>query len=606
MPRFGFVGPSYTVQSTEVAAEECINLFAETNESGGAFDMATAYGGREYVNIKSYYGTPGLKVFSTLPGIPRGGIEANGRCFEVAGDGFYEVFSDGTFTKWGTVANDGKAASLAFNSIQILVVSGGQAYCFALAPSTWAANTTYIVGALILDPNSNIQRATSAAWAANTAYALGFQIVDLNGNIQQVTTAGTSGTGVPDWQPSGTTTDGTVVWTYQDYADGDAGTSGDTEPTFGPDPGNSTPDGTGTLVWVNQGTRVLNVTSQLAGVPVQCDGADTYFIVMFQNSNKYQMSQFLDGTTWPGQLVNEVSVFPDNIVSLIVNHRELWIFGSRRSQPFQDTGSAEVFDPIPGALIETGSAATFSVSRLDNSVFWVGQDERGAVIAWRSNGYTPQRISTHAVEVWLSQQANIADLTAYSYQDRGHLFWVLYVPGADCTWVYDVGEGLWHKRAAWVNGNYQPHWSWNHVFCFGKHLVGDWNSNNLYEMTFSAYDDNGTLIRRLRQAPTVKQELERVYHAELKVDFDVGLGPQSPLLDGNNAPRAPQAMLQWSNDGGKTWGNEHWRGCGMAGQTMTFVRWQRLGESRRRVYRLIVTDPVAWAVVDAYLRLGNG
>lgn len=487
MPRFGFVGPSYTVQSSEVAAEECINWFAETNESGGAFDMEQAYGGREFSSLKSYYGTPGLKAFADLTYPPRGGIEANGRCFFVAGATFWELLADGTKTNRGGVVNDQVAASLAFNGIQILVVTGGHAYCFTLATNA-----------------------------------------------------------------------------------------------------------------------LVEVTAQLAGVPVQCDSADTYFIVCFQNSNKYQMSQVLDGTTWPGQLVNEVSVFPDNIAALIVNHRELWIFGNRRSQPFQDTGSAEVFDPIPGALIEHGCGATFSAIRADNSVFWVDEDERGGRMVWRSNGYTPQRISTHAVEVWLDQQPGISGLTAYSYQQRGHIFYVMYVPGGDCTWVYDIGENLWHKRAAWANGNYQPHWSWNHVYCFGKHLVGDWNSGKVYDMGFGYYDDNGTQTRRLRQAPTVKQELNRVYHSELRVDFDVGLGPQPPLVDGNNAPRAPQAMLQISNDGGKTWGAEHWRSCGMAGETMTFVRWKRLGESRRRVYRLVVTDPCQWSIVDAYLEIAGG
>ena len=486
MPRFGFVGPSYTLQSSEVAAEECINWFAETNESG-AFDAAQVYGGRSFASLKSYYGTPGLKAFADLTYPPRGGIEANGRCFFVTGATFWELAADGTKTNRGAVVNDYTAASLAFNGIQILIVTGGHAYCFTLATNA-----------------------------------------------------------------------------------------------------------------------LVEVTGQLAGVPVQCDSADTYFIVCFQNSNKFQMSQVLDGTTWPGQLVNEVSVFPDNIVSLIVNHRELWIFGNRRSQPYQDTGSAEVFDPIPGALIETGCAATFSVTRADNSVFWIGQDERGAVIAWRSNGYTPQRVSTHAVEVWLSQQANIASLTAYSYQDRGHLFWVLYVPGADCSWVFDIGENLWHKRAAWVNGKYEPHWSWNHVYCFGKHLVGDWKTGNVYEMSFSYLDDNGTPIRRLRQTPTVKQELNRVYMSELRVDFDTGLGPQPPLVDASNAPRAPQAMLRISRDGGKTFGPEHWRSCGMAGQTMTFVRWKRLGQSRRPVFQLVVTDPIQWSIVDAYLELAGG
>ncbi len=485
--RIGWGGPSYIAQSSAIADEECINWFVETLGTQSVEVAVKAYGGATASGIRSTLRTPGLKVFCSLPGTPRGGIEANGRCFEVAGSSLCEIFSDGSFTTYGTVADDGKAASFAFNSIQILIVSGGHAYCFTLATNA-----------------------------------------------------------------------------------------------------------------------LLEVTDQLAGVPMQCDGSDTYGIVIFKNSNKYQMSQVLDYSTWPGALVNEVSVFPDNLVSMLVNHRELWLWGNRRSQPFQDTGSTEVFDPIPGALIETGSAATLCVDRIDNSVFWVQQDERGALIASRSNGYTPQRISTYSEELWFSQQANIAEMTSYSYQDRGHMFWVLYVPGADCSLVYDVTENLWHKRAAWVNGKYQPHWSWNHVFCFGRHLVGDWNSHNLYEMTFDALDDNGTNVRRLRRAPTVSNEMNWIRHTQLTVDFETGLGPQPPFLDGNNAPRPPQAILRWSDDRGKTWSNEHVMGCGFAGEFKTRVVWRRLGRSRYRVYELVVTDPIAWAIVDAYLEISNG
>jgi hypothetical protein len=482
--RFGFVGGSYTAQSGAVADEEAINWFAETNESGG-YIGSSAYGGREAGTVKSYFGTPGLSVFSALPdGPPRGEFEINGRLFAVGGGTLFEVFADGTNIARGIVAKDANPASICANSIQLLIVSGGHAYCFTL------------------------------------------------------------------------------------------------------------------------GTNVLlEVTSQLADVPVQCDCSDTIAVVMFQNSNKFQMSQVLDFSVWPGQLVNEVSVFAENIVSIVVNHRELWVLGQKRSQPYQNTGSVEVFDVIPGALIENGSAATFSPVRLDNSVFWVGQDERGALIAVRSNGYTPSRVSTHAVEFWLSKQKNISQLVSYSYQDRGHLFWVLYVPNSDCSWVYDVGEKLWHKRATWVSskGVYQPHLSWNHVYAFGKHLVGDWNSANLYEMSFDNLTDNGNLIRRARRAPTVTNEKNWIYHTQLTVDFAAGLGPQPPLTDGSGNPREPQAVLRWSDDRGQTWSNEHARGCGLAGQYAKRVFWTRLGRSRNRVYELVVTDPTSWAIVDAYL-----
>lgn len=351
---------------------------------------------------------------------------------------------------------------------------------------------------------------------------------------------------------------------------------------------------------------LTEVTSLMAGTPLWGDYSDSYCVVMFANSNKFQISQVLDASTWPGLLVNEVSVFADNINGLIVNHREPWVFGTRRSQPYQDTGSNEVFDVIPGTLIEKGCVSPYVPCRLDNSIFWIDQDERGALSAWRSNGYTPQRISTHAVEFDLgtNSAANLALMTSYAYEDGGHLFWVLYVPGSNWSWCYDVVEALWHKRAYWnqSTGQWQPHFSWNHAYAFGKHLVGDWNSGNLYQMSMANLTDNTVAIRRLRRSPTVLNEMERIYHSELVLDFDTGLGPQPPLLDGSGNPRPPQAMLRWSNDRGKTWSNQHVLNCGFAGQYTARAIQRRLGQSRYRVYEMSVSDPIPWTLVDAYLR----
>ena len=187
--------------------------------------------------------------------------------------------------------------------------------------------------------------------------------------------------------------------------------------------------------------NMLDVTAQLAAIPLKVQYDDTYFVMMFQNSNKAQLSNFLDGTVWPPLFVNEVSVFAGDVRSIITNHRELWVFGDRQAQVYQDTGSAEIFDVIPGAFIETGCVGAFATCRVDNSVFWISEDERGARMAWRSNGYTPARISTYAVEIDLASYPTLFGMTTYSYQAGGHLFWVLYVPNSQWSWVYDVSEG---------------------------------------------------------------------------------------------------------------------------------------------------------------------
>jgi len=68
----------------------------------------------------------------------------------------------------------------------------------------------------------------------------------------------------------------------------------------------------------------------------------------------------------------------------------------------------------------------------------------------------------------------------------------------------------------------------------------------------------------------------------------------------------PQVMLRWSDDGGHTWSNEHWRSMGQIGQTGYRTIWRRLGMTtklRDRVYEVSGTDPVKIAIVGAELHV---
>jgi hypothetical protein len=66
----------------------------------------------------------------------------------------------------------------------------------------------------------------------------------------------------------------------------------------------------------------------------------------------------------------------------------------------------------------------------------------------------------------------------------------------------------------------------------------------------------------------------------------------------------PQVMLRWSDDGGHTWSNEHWRSMGKIGQYGYRTIWRRLGMTeklRDRVYEVSGTDPVKIAIMGAEL-----
>lgn len=73
-------------------------------------------------------------------------------------------------------------------------------------------------------------------------------------------------------------------------------------------------------------------------------------------------------------------------------------------------------------------------------------------------------------------------------------------------------------------------------------------------------------------------------------------GEALSTLGGTN----PKAMLDWSDDGGHTWSNELWRSIGKIGDYDARAKWNRLGSSRNRIFRVTISDPVKKVIMGAY------
>lgn len=320
-------------------------------------------------------------------------------------------------------------------------------------------------------------------------------------------------------------------------------------------------DGPNQLVIISSGSgyvydmtanTLTDLTTALGAPPVfQTGYADGFFFALFANSNRVQSSDPLDATSWPGENAIIVSVFPDNVNAMFIDHKEMWLFGSRATQPYGDAGDfPEPFDAIGGAYIETGIAAPFSPAKLDNSIFWLGADERGDGMVWRAQGYVPSRVSNHAIEYALQSYSRIDDAVGYSYQDQGHSFYVLSFPTASKTWVYDAATGMWHERGFWNStaGIFTQHRAQYHTKNFGMHLVGDPTTGSIYEMSINVPDDFGNPIRRVRRAPHISDEQGWIFHNRLQVDAETGLGPVPPLPGS-----APPTIATVSDSLGAIW-----------------------------------------------------
>jgi hypothetical protein len=327
---------------------------------------------------------------------------------------------------------------------------------------------------------------------------------------------------------------------------------------------------------------------------------DGYFIFNKPNSAQFFISGIF-AVTFDAADVAVLKADPNDIVGLISDRRDLWLFSKQTAQVFFNSGATFPFEPVQGAFIEYGCAAKFSIAKTDDSVFWLAKTPQGGGTVLMAKGYQPQRISTHAVELAIQGYSDISDATAYTYQDNGHHFYVLNFPTGNATWVFDTTTSLWHERAYLNNGSLDRHRAGSHAFAFNTHIVGDYSSGNIYSMDLDHYLDNGSPILRERTAPHISQDMLRNFHHLFQLDIETGTG-----LDGTTQGTDPQAMLQFSDDSGHSWSNEKWTSFGKIGQTKARAIWRRLGQSRDRVYRLRISDPVKVVLLGAELGIEPG
>lgn len=329
---------------------------------------------------------------------------------------------------------------------------------------------------------------------------------------------------------------------------------------------------------------------------------DGYFVFNEPNSQKIWVTGLLDGTSVDPLDFASAEGSPDGVVGIIADHREIWVFGTNSVEVWYDSGNADFpLSRIQGAFNEIGCAAPYSIAKMDNGLFWLGKDARGQGIVYRANGYTGQRISTHAVEWQIQQYGDMSDAIGYTYQQDGHSFYVLIFPQADTTWVYDVATQAWHERAGFDNGDFTRHRSNCQAFFQGDVLVGDYENANVYSFDLNDFSDNGSVqkwLRSWRALPTSQNSLKRSAQHSLQLDLETGVGLN--LGQGSD----PQVVLRWSDDGGHTWSNEHWIGIGKIGEFYRRAIWRRLGMTmkiRDRVYEVSGTDPVKIAIIGAEL-----
>ena len=367
----------------------------------------------------------------------------------------------------------------------------------------------------------------------------------------------------------------------------------------------------GNQLWITTGgvgynfdltSNVLSVEG-VGGTTVTMGGfLDARFMYLDGLTGTLYASALYDGTTWDGSMLAQsesgdpwvaLVVTPDNLIRLL---------GATSSECWANQGT----DPFPWSQIKEsvspfGIVAPFAWS-VDSTITWLAQNPQGRGVVMRAQGYSPVRLSTHAIENAIHGYGDLSDTTAWGYLENGHSFTMFTFPN-HTTWVSDADSGMWHERAYWdvSTGTFQPYRIGCMMEAFGKTIVGDRLTGDIYEMnsTFST-DVNGAILRGVRQAPRLSFDQKRFTVDSLQLIMDTGQG----LVTGQGSD--PQMMVKTSWDGGQTFGNERWASTGKIGEWSTRVRWTQFGQGRNFVPQFVMTDPVPYRVVDCLVEYRVG
>jgi len=317
---------------------------------------------------------------------------------------------------------------------------------------------------------------------------------------------------------------------------------------------------------------------------------DGYFIFVDPETDQFYVSAIDNGSALDALDFSSADSSPDDIVTHRVSHRQVFFFGTKSTEIWIDSGAAAFpFVRYQSYTMDVGCVGKRAAIEAADTVFWIGQTDRGKGIVYMLSGNQPVRVSTQAVEEALRDSSNLAGAEMWCYQIEGHEFIGIHAPGLETTWVYDAALQQWHERGEWDAG-WQPLRSRLVTAFAGEHFAGDENGK-LVRLDTSVDTLNTRVLRRERTWPHLMQDsMEPLSYYGLELALKSGNG-------GN-------ITLEISNDGGYTFGPPLSRYLGATGRRMERIRWLGLGTAINRVFRIRQSDAVPFGIHSAAVDAG--
>lgn len=312
------------------------------------------------------------------------------------------------------------------------------------------------------------------------------------------------------------------------------------------------------------------------------------YIIAIDGSNKWYWSDVNAGTSWNALSFASAAGSPDLLNSLKVFNREIYLFGQRSVEVWENDATTP-FSRIPGGMIQTGCSAPYAVFSDENSLYWLDDNRRLVRFA----GKSIERLSTK-FDRELQGLSKVSDAVAFKIQIDGYVFFVFTFKDADRTLVYNQTTDDWCEWGRWIYADAAYERWLGNSYCFaerwGTHLVGRRDKLIVSELSKNYHTDDSDITRLYRLTGHIDYGTSKIKQSnELRFRVKRGAGLSSGT---------PKLMLRYKIDN-RDWSNMKEFSLGKVGEYDIIVRDLRRKQFRTIQYEFSATDAVDLVFSDA-------
>lgn len=307
---------------------------------------------------------------------------------------------------------------------------------------------------------------------------------------------------------------------------------------------------------------------------------DGYVFLIETSTGKVFNSKLTDPGRWraASDYVTPI-MFPDKSQGLARQANQLVVFKEQTSELYYDQGASGATGSPLGrteqAVLQVGCSSYDSICQNERFVLWVGKSHTGGAAVWQMDGFTNTRVSTAGIERLIQQEDTLSNISANLVRTKGNFLYVMQMPTAGKTLVYDVDEKMWTVWG-YTNPTTQVdgilNWSYGDESATQTYYVLGDTDGKVYYLDPDVYTDNGVPIKTLLRTHRVDMENnDRKFLHKLTVIGDT---------QEDSCP----VSVQWSDDDYQTFSVGQQVNM-RAGRAVCY----RLGSFRRRVFQLTHT-----------------